>query len=134
MTMGEHPDAAVVRRACTAFQQGDLDTLSTLLTADVVQHVPGDNMLSGHHKGRDACMDLYRTEFEETAGTLRVDLESVMPDGRGHVISGHHVRAERGNRTLDMKTGLFFTIVGGKISDIDQCVEDIDAANAFWGK
>ncbi|WP_262703460.1 MULTISPECIES: nuclear transport factor 2 family protein [Streptomyces] len=132
--MGEHPDAAVVRRACTAFQEGDLDTLSTLLTADVMQHVPGDNMISGHHKGRDACMRLYRTEFEETGGTMRVDLESVMPDGRGHVISGHRVRAERGNRTLDMKTGLFFTIVGGKISDIDQCVEDIDATDAFWGK
>jgi len=134
MTMAEHPDAAVVRRACTAFQQGDLDTLSTLVTADVVQHVPGDNMLAGHHKGRDACMQLWRTEYEETGGTLRVDIESVMPDGRGHVISGHRCRAERGNRTMDMKTGLFFTIVGGKITDIDQCVEDIDATDAFWGK
>ncbi|RNG27406.1 nuclear transport factor 2 family protein [Streptomyces botrytidirepellens] len=132
--MAEHPDAAVVRRACTAFQQGDLDTLSTLVTADLVQHVPGDNMLSGHHKGRDACMQLWRTEYEETGGTLRVDIESVMPDGRGHVISGHRCRAERGNRTMDMKTGLFFTIVGGKITDIDECVEDIDAADAFWGK
>lgn len=132
--MGEHPDAAVVRRAAAAFQQGDLDTLATLLTTDVVQHVPGDNMLSGHHKGRDACMQLYRTEYEETGGTLRVDVETVMPDGRGHVISGQHCRAERGNRTLDMQTGLFFTVVGGKISDIDQCVEDIDVADAFWAK
>ncbi|MFG2579644.1 nuclear transport factor 2 family protein [Streptomyces malaysiensis] len=131
--MGEHPDSALVRRGCTAFSQGDLETVSTMMTADAVHHVPGDNTMSGHHKGRDACLDLYRTMFEETAGTMRVDLETVMCDGRGHAMTVHRLRAERGNRGIDMKTGNFFTIVGGKITDIDECVEDIDAFDAFWG-
>ncbi|ATL84363.1 nuclear transport factor 2 family protein [Streptomyces malaysiensis subsp. malaysiensis] len=131
--MGEHPDSALVRRGCTAFSQGDLETVSTMMTADAAHHVPGDNAMSGHHKGRDACLDLYRTMFEETAGTMRVDLETVMCDGRGHAMAVHRLRAERGNRGIDMKTGNFFTIVGGKITDIDECVEDIDAFDAFWG-
>ncbi|AEM80307.1 nuclear transport factor 2 family protein [Streptomyces violaceusniger] len=131
--MAEHPDRALVRRACTAFSQGDLDTVSTLMTADAVHHLPGDHAMSGHHKGRDACMDLYRSLYEETGGTLRVDLETVLCDGRGHAMSVHHLRAERGNRGLDTKTGHFFTVVGGKITDIDECVEDIDAWDAFWG-
>ncbi|WNE97875.1 nuclear transport factor 2 family protein [Streptomyces luomodiensis] len=131
--MGEHPDCALVRRACTAFSEGDLDTVATLVTTDVIHHVPGDNTISGHHKGRDACLELYRTMSEETGGTMRVDLETVMCDGRGHAMAVHHLRAERGNRGLDMKNGDFFTIVGGKITDIDECAEDIDALNAFWG-
>ena len=131
--MGEHPDCALVRHGYDAFQRGDLDALSALMTADAVHHVPGNSSISGHHKGRDACTELYRTMFDETGGTLRVEPISVLADGRGHVMAFHRCRAERGDRGLDMKDGLFITIVGGKMSDIDECLEDIDAADAFWG-
>ncbi|MGO4418758.1 nuclear transport factor 2 family protein, partial [Streptomyces sp. MCAF7] len=60
------------------------------------------------------------------------ELDTLLADGRGHVISVHRCRGEREGRSLDLKQGLFFTIVGGKISDIDECHEDIDVANEFW--
>ncbi|MGY0059679.1 nuclear transport factor 2 family protein [Streptomyces sp. LZ34] len=130
--MAEHPDCALVRRGYEAFTRGDMDTLAGLLTADVTHHIPGDSSISGHHKGREACVQLYRRQYDVTSGTLRVELETLTADGRGHVISVHRCRAARDDRGLDMKEGLFFTIVGGKISDIDECHEDIDASNAFW--
>ncbi|MGP3984023.1 nuclear transport factor 2 family protein [Streptomyces sp. KR80] len=130
--MAEHPDCTLVRRSYEAFSKGDMDTLASLMTADVVHHVPGISPISGHHKGRDACLQLYRRLFDETAGTLRVDLDSVLGDGRGHVISVHTFRADRGDRGLELREGLFFTIVGGKITDIDECNEDLEAADAFW--
>ncbi|MFD7629866.1 nuclear transport factor 2 family protein [Streptomyces sp. NPDC059851] len=130
--MSQHPDAALIRRGYDAFGKGDMDTLGSLMTADVIHHVPGSNPLSGHHKGREAVLGLYRRLAEETNGTMAVDLHSVMVDGRGHAISVHTFRGDRGDHGLEIQQGLFFTIVGGKISDIDECTQDIDEADAFW--
>ncbi|MFF1557140.1 nuclear transport factor 2 family protein [Streptomyces sp. NPDC058279] len=131
--MSEHPDAALVRRGYEAFNKGDMETLGSLLTADVIHHMPGDNPLSGHHKGRQAVLDLYRAFAEETDGTMRVDLHSVLVDGRGHAMAFHTTRADRADRGIEIHQGIFFTIVGGKVSDMDQCTQDIDEENTFWG-
>ncbi|MFD7028852.1 nuclear transport factor 2 family protein [Streptomyces sp. NPDC059917] len=130
--MSEHPDCALIRRGYAAFSAGDMETMATLLTADVVHHVPGSSPLSGHHKGREAVIDLYRRLGAETNGTLRVDLETLLADGRGHVIAVHRSRGDRGDRGIEMHGGLFFTLVGNKITDIDECVADIEESDAFW--
>ncbi|UQX00983.1 nuclear transport factor 2 family protein [Streptomyces sp. RerS4] len=130
--MSQHPDCALIHRGYEAFGAGDMEKLGALMTADVIHHVPGNNPLSGHHKGRDAVLDLYRRLGEETGGTYQVTLHSVMADGRGHAMSFHTVRADRGDRGIEIREGLFFTIVGGKITDIDECTEDIDEHDAFW--
>ncbi|MGW7460320.1 nuclear transport factor 2 family protein [Streptomyces sp. NPDC054797] len=130
--MSQHPDAVLVRRGYEAFAKGDLETLSTLFTADVIHHVPGNNPLSGHHKGREAVLDLYRRLAEETNGTFQTELHAVLADGRGHVMAFHTARGDRGDRGIEVQQGLFFTIVGGKITDIDACTQDIDEEDTFW--
>jgi ketosteroid isomerase-like protein len=132
MTMAEHPDCALVRRGYAAFGEGDFETVGSLMTADVVHHVPGNSPISGHHKGRDAVLQMYRRLGEETNGTMQVQLEAVLADGRGHVMSFHTTRADRGDHGIEIREGLFFTIVGGKITDIDECTEDIDEEDKFW--
>ncbi|MEU4499209.1 nuclear transport factor 2 family protein [Streptomyces sp. NBC_00210] len=130
--MAEHPDSALVRRGYAAFGEGDMATLGSLMTADVVHHVPGNSAISGHHKGRDAVLGLYQRLGEMTSGTMMVELEAVLADGRGHVMSFHTARADRGDRGIEIREGLFFTIVDGKITDIDECTEDIDEEDSFW--
>ncbi|AWZ09575.1 MULTISPECIES: nuclear transport factor 2 family protein [unclassified Streptomyces] len=130
--MSEHPDCALIRRGYEAFGKGDMEKLSTMMTADVIQHVPGTSPISGHHKGREAVLDLYRRLGEETNGTMRLHLDKLLADGRGHVMSFHTTRADRGDRGIEIHEGIFFTIVAGKISDLDVCIEDIDEADAFW--
>jgi len=132
--MAEHPDAAVVRKGYEAFTTGDMDTVAGMLTGDCTHHVPGESQMSGHFKGRDNVMAMYRKLFELTGGTFRVELQGVFPDGRGHVMAAHKWHADRDDRGIEMRGGLFFTIIGGKISDIDECMEDIDVADAFWGQ
>jgi ketosteroid isomerase-like protein len=132
--MSEHPDCVLVRRGYTAFVAGDMETLGELIASDAVYHFPGNHMLSGHHKGREAIIGLFQRFGEETAGTMQIQVEAVLADGRGHVMSFHTARADRGDRGLEMREGLFFTIVGGRVTDIDVCVEDIDELNAFWNQ
>ncbi|WP_274560282.1 nuclear transport factor 2 family protein [Streptomyces spiramyceticus] len=131
--MSQHPDTALVRQGYAAFSNGDMETLASMMTTDCVHHAPGQSQVSGHFKGRDNVLAMYGKLFELTGGTMRVELEGVYPDGRGHVISVHKIFAEREDRGIEMRGGLFFTIIGNKISDIDECVEDIDEADAFWG-
>ncbi|CAM5428078.1 hypothetical protein SAVIM338S_02422 [Streptomyces avidinii] len=130
--MAEHPDCVLVRGCYEAFARGDMEKLAGMMTADVIQHVPGSSPISGHHKGREAVLDLYRKLGEGTKGTMRLTLDKLLADGRGHVMSFHTTRADRGDRGIEIHEGIFFTIVGGKVSDLDVCIEDIDENDAFW--
>lgn len=133
MTHAEHPHAALVRKGYDAFSRGDMETLSALMTGDCAHHVPGSHSLSGDYKGLDAVLQYYRQLGSETAGTMRVELQHLFSDGRGHVMSVHRATAERHGRRLDAMGGIVFRIVGEKISDLDECVEDQHIADAFWG-
>ncbi|MGI5196216.1 nuclear transport factor 2 family protein [Streptomyces sp. CA-288835] len=130
--MAEHPHAALVRKGYEAFQRGDMDTLRGLISGDAAHHVPGEHPLSGDFKGQDSIIDMYRRLNEETNGTMRVELRNVLVDGRGHAVTLHRFTAERGGKQLDENGGLIFRIVGDKITDIDECIEDIERSNAFW--
>ncbi|MER5226700.1 nuclear transport factor 2 family protein [Streptomyces flaveus] len=130
--MAEHPHAELVRKGYEAFQRGDMDTLRTLMSGDATHHVPGNHPLSGDFKGQDSIIDLYRRLNEETNGTLRVELRQVLVDGRGHAVGIHHLTAERGGKQLDENGAIVFRIVGDKATDLDECIEDIERANAFW--
>ncbi|MDQ0930636.1 nuclear transport factor 2 family protein [Streptomyces turgidiscabies] len=130
--MTEHPHAVLIRRGFEAFSRGDMDTLRALMASDATHHVPGSHPLSGDFKGQDAIIDMYRRLGEETAGTLRVALTSCLVDGRGHVVGVYRFTAERQGRRMDEPGAIFFRIVGDKITDLDQCIEDIDRSNEFW--
>ncbi|WP_329281067.1 nuclear transport factor 2 family protein [Streptomyces sp. NBC_00691] len=132
--MAEHSDAALVRRGFEAWSKGDMETVGTMMTTDCTHHSPGESQISGHYKGRDNILAMYRKMFELTGGKLRVELDSVSVDGRGHAVAATTFYAERGDRGIEMKGALVFTIIGGKISDIDECVADIDQSDAFWGQ
>jgi ketosteroid isomerase-like protein len=131
--MAEHPHAALIRRGYQAFSEGDMDTLATLLTSDVTHHVPGTHHLSGHHKGLSAVLNYYGQLAAESNGTLKVELMNVFVDGRGHAMSVSRLSAERGGKKIDQMGGIVFTIVGDKVTDLDECQEDIGESDAFWG-
>ncbi|WP_405865508.1 MULTISPECIES: nuclear transport factor 2 family protein [unclassified Streptomyces] len=130
--MAEHAHALLVRKGYDAFSRGDMDTLRSLTASDATHHVPGTHPLSGDFKGIDAILDYYRRLGEETNGTMQVELRNVLVDGRGHAVSLHHFTAQRGGKRLDETGGIVFRIVGDKITDLDECVENIEAGNEFW--
>ncbi|WP_105974437.1 nuclear transport factor 2 family protein [Streptomyces geranii] len=131
--MAEHPHAALVRKGYDAFSRGDMDTMRTLLASDATHHVPGSHPLSGDFKGQDAIIDLYRRLGEETDGSMRVALLNVLVDGRGHAVSLHRFTAERQGRRIDETASIVFRIVGDRITDLDECLEDIGRSDEFWG-
>ncbi|MGW3649362.1 nuclear transport factor 2 family protein [Streptomyces sp. NPDC000878] len=130
--MAENPHAALVRKGYDAFSRGDMDTMRTLIASDATHHVPGSHPLSGDFKGQDAIIEMYGRLAEETAGSMRVVLMNILVDGRGHAVAVHRFTAERQGRRIDEPGAIVFRIVGDKVTDLDECVEDIDRANEFW--
>lgn len=130
--MAEHPHVALVRTGYEAFSRGDMKTLSEMIAKDATHHVPGSHTLAGDYKGLDAVLGYYQRLGTETAGSFRVELQHLFADGRGHVMSVHHITAERAGKSLDAMGGIMFRIVGEKITDLDECVEDMDVGNEFW--
>ncbi|MFJ5773312.1 nuclear transport factor 2 family protein [Streptomyces sp. NPDC093094] len=131
--MAEHPHAKLVREGYEAFQRGDMDALRSMMTADCTHHVPGSHPLSGDFKGIDSVLgDYYARLASETGGSFRVELRHIFVDGRGHAMTVHHFTADRAGKHIDEMGGIVFRIVGDKISDLDECVADMQKADDFW--
>jgi len=120
-----------VRRGYEAFSNGDMDTLRSIMTPDVVQRVPGQSQIAGEHKGIDGVLGYYGQLFELTGGTLSVQLESTKVEG-DTVVSTHHATAQRQGRSWDATENITFSFSGDKISRLDEAPTDLADFDAFW--
>jgi len=131
--MSAQANLDLVRKGYAAFSAGDADTLAAMMTADCVHIVPGSSQLSGPHKGVANVLALYGQLGELSAGSMKVELQDVMSDGGDRVIAVHHATATRPDgRSLSMREALLFTIVDGKVCEIQDFFTDIEASDAFW--
>ena len=120
-----------VRRGYEAFSRGDMDTLRSIMTPDVVQSVPGKSQIAGEHKGVDDVLGYYAQLFELSGGTLSVQLESTNVEG-DTVVSTHHATARREGRSWDTKENITFSFAGDKITRLDEAPTDLAGFDAFW--
>ena len=130
--MAEHPDITLIRKGYEAFNNADVAALSELIAADAVQHMVGDNLVSGDHKGLENILGMYGKLAELTNGTYGVDVESMFTDGNGKVVVVHRQRGERNGKQLSTRQALIFTVVAGKVVDLLDTTEDIAAEDAFF--
>ena len=121
-----------VRRGYEAFGRGDMDTLRSIMTPDVVQSVPGKSKVSGEHKGADDVLGYYGTLFEMTGGTLKAELQSATDEGADKVVAVHHLTAQRQGKSYDQNEKLTFTFAGGKIARLDEAHPDQAAFDSFF--
>ena len=121
----------IIRRGYQAFGEGDMETLGSLYTDDVVQTMPGNNLLAGEYKGRDNVLGLYGKIFELSGGTFKAELESVKTEG-DKVVSVHRSQGERGGKTLSDAESIAFSFSGVKISGLVVTAGDQAAVDDFW--
>ena len=120
-----------IRRGYKAFSEGDMATLGSLYTDDVVQTMPGKNQLSGEYAGRDNVLALYGKMSELSGGSFKADLKSVKTEG-DRVVSVHTAKAEHGDKKLDETETIAFSFDGDTISRLDLTTSDVAAADACW--
>jgi len=122
---------SLVRKGYEAFNNRDMDTLRTILSHDVVQHVPGNSPLAGTYKGIDSVLSYYGKLAEMTDGTFRADLIDVHGDGLGHVSAVHLISASRQGMKLVSRGSILFTFLGDKATDLLELHGDLPGDDAF---
>ena len=120
-----------VRQGYEAFSTGDMDTLRSIMTPDVIQSVPGKSQIAGEHKGIDDVLGYYAQIFGLSDGTLSVQLEGTKVQG-DTVVSTHHATAQREGRSWDTTENITFSFSGEKIARLDEAPSDLPGFDAFW--
>jgi ketosteroid isomerase-like protein/uncharacterized cupin superfamily protein len=121
----------LVRRGYAAFNEGDIATLATLFSKDVVQHVPGQSQLASDYKGIDGVLGYYAKLSELTDGSFRADLIDCHADGHGHVLALHQITATRNGVTRVSRGSILFSFIGNKITDLLELHADLAGDDAF---
>jgi ketosteroid isomerase-like protein len=93
--MGADENLAIVRRGYEAFNKGDMETLTELFDEGAAWHLPGRSSLAGDHEGRDAAFAYFAQLGQETGGTFQAELQHLLADDGGRVISIQRNTAER---------------------------------------
>jgi ketosteroid isomerase-like protein len=130
-TMAEHENVTLIRRGFAAFNAGDVKTLTEIIAVDALQHMPGDNPLSGDHKGRDSILAMYGKIAELTEGSYQATLEAVYANDN-RAIAIYRGTATRGSRTLEERHALAFEIMDGRAVDLDDLPLDGNVDDSFW--
>ena len=129
--MGTAENVELVRRGYTAFNSGDMATLSDMFAEDAVWHVAGSGVLSGTKQGRDAVLAYFGELGARTQGSFQAKVEDIV-GGENYTVAIQHTRGENNGKTLDMATVITFVVRDGKITEGREFFEDTAKADDFW--
>lgn len=122
---------AVVRRIFDAFARGDGFRLRDVFADDAVWTVPGEGVMAGTFRGRDAIFRFLARLPKETGGTYRSRLVDVLAsDERAAAL--YRASGERRGRRLDLDQVLLFRLRDGVVSEVLALPSDAQAFDEFW--
>ena len=107
-------NADVVRSYIDAVGRFDLETVSGLVSEDVVLHVPGRSPMSGDIRGRDGLIRMFERTREMSGGQMPP------PDVHDITASNDHVVAllTRTIAGVEARAAIVYHVKDGKITEI----------------
>jgi uncharacterized protein (TIGR02246 family) len=122
---------AVVRRIFDAFARQDGFRLRDVFADDAVWTVPGDGVMAGTFRGRDAIFRFLARLPKETDGTYRSQLLDVLAsDERAAAL--YRASGERRGRRLDLDQVLLFRLRDGVVAEVLALPSDARVFEEFW--
>jgi uncharacterized protein len=129
--MGTAENVELVRRGYTAFNAGDMATLSEIFAEDAVWYVAGSGVLSGTKEGRDAVLAYFGELGARTQGHFQANVGDIV-GGEKHTVAIQQTHGEANGKTLDVGTVITFVVRDGKIAEGREFFEDTAKADDFW--
>jgi ketosteroid isomerase-like protein len=129
--MGTAENVELVRRGYTAFNAGDMATLSDLFAEDAVWYVAGSGVLSGVKQGRDEILAYFGELAARTQGSFQANLKDIV-GGENHTVAIQQTQGKNNSKTLDMATVITFVVRDGKITEGREFFEDTAKTDDFW--
>lgn len=123
-------NAAVIRRYCEAWRNGDVPTLVDCYHDDLVLHYFGRSPLAGEHRGKPAALAVLARVQELTSRRL-LEIHDVLAS-EDHAVVLARERFERAGRQLDVNRVLVYHVRDGKLVECWLYDEDQRAVDEFW--
>ena len=130
--MADHPNVELFRRGYTAFQNGDLETVASLFSPDIVWHIPGNNHFSGAHSGIENVLTLFGQNFAETNGTFKTEVHDIVANDT-HGVALATISGEKDGKKLNDHYTHVAHFVDGKLTESWIFQEDQKGVDDFWG-
>jgi uncharacterized protein len=124
-------NAEVVRRIFDAFARREGFALRGLFAEDAVWTVPGEGVMAGVFRGREAIFRFLARLPKETGGTYTSRLVDVLAsDDRAAAL--YRASGERDGKRLDLEQVLLFRLAGGVVVEVLALPSDPGAFDDFW--
>jgi hypothetical protein len=129
----ENKNTALVQKYFDSLAKGDLATLGSLFSEEVVWHQPGNGKLSKTYYGKPEVFGLFGQFMEISQGTFRIDtVNSIMANG-DFVAATLHFSAKKGNgQSISMGGVDLMKIEDGKIKEVFLFSADQESEDQFW--
>lgn len=126
-----HFNEQLLRMGYEAYERGDVEAVMGLFADDIKWHSPGRNPVSGDYKGKDELLAFFGKKMELSGGTFRERVEDVLANDN-QAIGLVTFLAERGAKTLQMRTVHVVQVQEGKVSEFWEYYSDQYMWDAFW--
>jgi len=127
-------DVEVARRFLRAMRRRRPLPMLRMAAPDMLLALPADSTRVGPRESRGPAQ-LVRTVgriMRASRGTLKLEPESFSQED-GRVIVPARATAKRSAERLDLKLTLSFLIRDGKVAELRESTDDLEAWHAFWG-
>jgi YbgC/YbaW family acyl-CoA thioester hydrolase len=122
-----------LHQAQNAFYQGaEPGELRELLTEDIVWHVPGNNAISGEHRGIDAVMGYFARRRDLADGTFRMTSRQILTGEDGWIASLTDGNAVIEGKDFTWSTVGLYEVRDGRIAACRLLPFDAAAFDAIW--
>jgi uncharacterized protein len=121
----------IVRRIFDAFAHKEGLALRGLFAEDAVWFVPGQGVMAGTYRGREAIFRFLAKLPKETDGTYGSELIDVLASA-DRAAALYRARGRRHGRGLELDQLLVFRIEDGLVREVLALPSDPDAFEAFW--
>ncbi|MEM1102532.1 MAG: nuclear transport factor 2 family protein [Pseudomonadota bacterium] len=126
----DHPNARLLREAHESFQRGDMEKLFSIFAPDMIWRVPGNNRLSGVYHGPEKIKENFKILQETVDSYWAYPLDYFGSDD--HVALVALVRAKRGDRILEEKECLLFSVKDGRLTECWHLALDAEKWDEFF--
>ena len=132
VTMAEHPNAALIRKAMEELNQGNPSGLMGLIADDAVFYIPGNSPVAGEYRGKEAIAGFLQHLGQLSEEPLHVDLHYILTGGDEHVVAVWTAHAARKGITYEGIAGYIFRVRDQQIVEGRNLQADQDAVDQFW--
>ena len=125
-------DAEILRQGYDDFAKGDVPAVLDVFAEDITLHIPGSNLVSGDHSGKEEVVRFFERLMELSGGTFSVSAHEIFDNGDGTVVALCTLDGERDGRRGTFDTVQVWSFADGKATRMREFNDRQAELDAFW--